>query len=200
MNWLDFAYFRLFQQYSGSKYLDHACNKRCEESSNRTPVHQQALNFENNARSAQKSVLGAKWGLRAVLSSRLSSCHMWQGFCSFSRYLKNLDSEPENRFAPKSLRSEIWRNVWILDSFGMEKTDLFWKKSFSTFLEDFQCRVAYSAISRILGFRLYFGLMEVLQILALKVPKIANFLFFEKTNLNLHHISKWAKKLIPSQI
>ena len=77
----------------------------------------------------------------------------------------------------------------------MEKTDLFWKKWFSTFLEDFQRQIAFSAISRILGFPLYFGIMEVLQILALKVSKIVNFLFFEKSKLTLRHVSKWAKKL-----
>ena len=143
MNWSDFASFRLFQPYLSSKNLDHAGNKRREKSSNRFPVHHQVLNFENNARSAQKSVLGAKWGLHLDLSSRLICNQIWLRICSFSRFLKNFDSEPENRFVPKSLRSEIWRNVWILDSFGMEKTDLFWKKWFSTFLEDFQCQIAY---------------------------------------------------------
>ena len=42
--------------------------------------------------------------------------------------------------------------------------------------------------------------MEVLWIYTLKVPKSVNFLFFEKTNLNLDHTFFWAKKLIPSQI
>ena len=36
--------------------------------------------------------------------------------------------------------------------------------------------------------------------LAFKVPKIVNFLFFEKTNLKLCHISKWAIQVIPSQM
>ena len=82
----------------------------------------------------------------------------------------------------------------------MEKTDFFWKKSFLSFLEDFWCQIVYGWVWSISRFLLYFRLMEVLQIYALNVPKIVNFLFFEKTTLNLHHISKWAKKLISGQI
>ena len=105
--------------------LDHAGNECHEKSSNHNPVHQQALNFENNARRAQKSVLGAKWGLMADLSSRLSSRQIWRGFCSFSRCLKNGASAWEIVVVPESLRGEIWRNVWIPNSFRMVKTNLF---------------------------------------------------------------------------
>ena len=65
--------------------------------SDRIPAHHQALNFQNNSKLAQKSVLDAKRDLRADLSPMLSSRHIWRGICSFSRFLKNLDSESQNR-------------------------------------------------------------------------------------------------------
>ena len=121
-------------------------------------------------------------------------------FKIFMIFSKNVESECKIGMVTESLRNEIWRNVWIPNSFGMEKTDFFWKKSFLSFLEDFWCQIVYGWVWSISRFLLYFRLMEVLQIYALNVPKIVNFLFFEKTTLNLHHISKWAKKLISGQI
>ena len=93
MIWSKFASFRLISAFFELENLDHAADERGEKSSIRIPGHHQVLNFENIARVAQKSILGAKWDSLADLSSGLGSWPIGQLICSFSRNLKNVHSE-----------------------------------------------------------------------------------------------------------
>ncbi len=60
MIWSKFASFRLISAFFEFENLDHAADERGEKSSIHILVHHQVLNFENIARVAQKSILGAK--------------------------------------------------------------------------------------------------------------------------------------------
>ena len=131
----------------------------------------------------ERSELGAwqlpNWAAHLLIFEKSEKCPFW------------VENSNRSKIAQKRDLTKILDSRLVWD----EKNDFFWKIWFSTLLEDFPWQIAYSALPRILEFGLYFRLREVLWIYAVKVPKIANFLYFEKNNLNWRHIWKWAKNL-----
>ena len=178
-------------------------------------MHRQALNFENNARSAQKSILGVKWDSQTDLSSWLNSRQIWRGFSTFSRILKNIDSERKIRIVPESLRNEIWQNVFVRNSSGTKKKRFVLKKVIFDFfgrfpmadciqrlIEDFEVFTVFSPYGSTTNLCLKSVENHQFFIFRKNGPKLASYFFLSKKtnfwrNLSSSEVSSLKTGLIP---